>query len=159
LTGDFRIAGKGELAMQQLGNTPFGQAMEARPERPPNYIVRAIIFLLILSPLCLLFGGSSLFTAWTILTGPPVRSEIPVSMRALMELIRFVVALIGFFVPIIAMIQALKVYTEFDAGNYGGAAKASKAAANYCRQSLILLVLILIIMTFDLLRYFASLKD
>lgn len=76
-----------------------------------------------------------------------------------MELIKAFVALIAFFMPIAALIQALKVNTEFDAGNYGGAAAASQAAAKYCRQSIIFLVLILIIMATDLLRYSASRKD
>ena len=142
--------------MQQPGNAPFGQSMEAKPERPPNYLVRSIIFLLVLSPLCLLIGGSSLFTIWNILTGPPFISETPVWMRVLMELFRVVATLIGFFLPIVALAQALKVNTEYDAGNFVGAAAASKSAARRCRESLILLSLILIIMALDLLRYFNS---
>jgi hypothetical protein len=135
------------------------QPMETRPERPPNHLVRAIILLLLLLPLCLLVGGSSLYAAWTILTGPPVISETPAWMRALMELLRVVVALIGFFMPLAALAQAVKVNSEFDAGNYGGAEKASKAAAAYSRQSLIIFALIILIMAVDLLRYFASQKD
>jgi hypothetical protein len=55
----------------------------ANPERPPNHLVRAIILLLLLVPICLLIGGSSFFTAWSILTGPPVRSEVPAWMLSL----------------------------------------------------------------------------
>lgn len=132
---------------------------ETRPERPPNYLVRAIILLVILSPLCLLIGGSSLYATFSILTGPPVISETPVWMRALMQLLRVVVGLMGFFMPIVALARALKVNSEFDAGNYGGAAIASKSAGAHCRQSLIFLVLILLIMALELLRYFSSLKN
>jgi hypothetical protein len=80
-------------------------------------------------------------------------------MRALMELLRVVVALIGLYLPLAGLGQALKVNSEYDGGNYGGAMKASKAAAAYCRQSLILFVVILLMMGADLLRYFASRKD
>jgi hypothetical protein len=144
--------------MQQSVETPSGQVIDARPERPPNHLMRAIILLLLLVPLCLLMGASSFYTAWSILTGPPFRSESPIWMRALMELLKAVVAVMGFFMPIAALVQALKVNSEYDAGNYGGAEAASKSAAGYSRQSLIFLVLILIIMAADLLRYYASLK-
>ena len=43
--------------MQQRSIAPSGQSFEAKPERPPNYLVRAIILLLLLSPLCLLIGA------------------------------------------------------------------------------------------------------
>ena len=145
--------------MQRSVNTPSDQTMEPRPERPSNHLARAIILLLILLPLCLLVGGSSFAAAWTILMGPPVRSESPAWLRALMESFKVVVALIGFFMPIAALVQALKVNSEFNAGNYAGAAAASKSAAAYCRQSLILLVLIVLVMATDLLRYFAFRKD
>lgn len=135
------------------------QNLESRPDRPNNYLVRSIIFLLVLSPLCLLIGASSLYTTWNILTGPPVRSETPAAMRAFFEILRVVMALIGFFIPIAAIAQSLKVNREFDAGNFGGAAKASKSAAKRCRESLILLVLVLVIMAVDLLRYFTFVKD
>ena len=127
-------------------------------ERPPNHLVRAIVLLLVLSPLCLLIGGSSLYAAWNILTGSPVISEIPAWMRALMQLLRVFVALIAFFMPIVALARAVRVNPEFDAGNYAGSEKASKLAASHCRQSLIFLVLLLLIMALDLLRYFTSLK-
>lgn len=133
--------------------------IETRPDRPPNYIVRAIVLLLIMAPLCVLLGSSSLYATWSVLTGPTVRSEIPVWMRALMQLMRAVVALIGFFTPFVALAQALRVNREYDAGNYGGAETASKSAARQCRQSLILLVLIIVIMALDFLRYFSSLKN
>jgi hypothetical protein len=145
--------------MQPPVNTPSGHALETRPERPSNHLARAIILLLLLMPLCLLIGGSSFVAAWSILTGPPVRSESPAWLRALMESFKVVVALIGFFMPVAALVQAVKVNSEFDAGNYVGAAAASKSAAAYCRQSLILLVLIVLIMATDLLRYFALRKD
>jgi hypothetical protein len=132
--------------------------VDARPERPPNHLARAIVLLVLLVPLCLLVGASSFYTAWSALTGPPFRSEVPAWWRAVMELLKTFVALVGFFMPITALAQALKVNREFDAGNYGGAATASKAAATYCRQSIIFLVLILIIMGTDLLRYAASQK-
>lgn len=144
--------------MQQSVNTPSGQPADMHLERPPNHLVRSII-LLLLVPLCLLVGGSSSYEAWSILTGPPFRSEVPAWWRAVMELIKAFVALIAFFMPIAALIQALKVNTEFDAGNYGGATAASQAAAKYCRQSLIFLVLIIIIMAADLLRYAASRRN
>lgn len=145
--------------MQQPVGTPFGQPLETRPERPPTHLVRAIILLVLLVPLCLLIGGSSSYAAWTILTGPPVRSESPAWLRAVMELLRVLVALIGLFMPMAAVGQALKVNSEYNGGNYGGAAKASKSAAAYCRQSLILFVVVLLMMSADLLRYFASRKD
>ena len=80
-------------------------------------------------------------------------------MRAFFELLRVVVGLIGFFIPIAALVQSLKVNKEFDVGNFGGAETASNSAARRCRESLILLVLILIIMGLDLLRYFSALKN
>jgi hypothetical protein len=132
--------------------------IETRPDHPPNYIARAVVLLLIMAPLCFLLGSSSIYTTWSILTGPPLISEIPVWMRALMQLLKVVVGLIGFFMPFMAIVQALKVNREFDAGNYGGAENASKSAARQCRQSLILLVLIILIMGLDFLRYFSSLK-
>jgi hypothetical protein len=145
--------------MHQPSDTPFGQSQETRPERPPNRIVGAIILLLVLSPLCLLLGVSSLYSTWTILTGPPVISETPAWMRAFFELLRVVMGLCGFFIPISAVVQALKVNREFDAGNYGGAANASKLAAKRTKEGLIFLALVILIMTIDLLRYFTSMRD
>jgi hypothetical protein len=133
-----------------------GQPVDTRPERPPNYLVRAIILALLLMPLGLLIGLSSLYGTWHILTGPPVISEIPVSMRALMEFLRAVVGLMGFFMPIAAIVKAIKVNSEYAAGNYAGAEAASKSAAHYCRQNIIFLVIIIIIMATDLLQYSAS---
>lgn len=144
--------------MQQPVGTSSGQPPATPPLRPPNHLARAIVLLVLLVPLCLLIGGSSAYEAWSILMGPPFRSEVPAWWRAVLELVRVFVALIAFFMPVAALAQSLKVNKEFDAGNYTGAATASKAAANYCRQSLILLVLILIIMAADLLRYSASRK-
>jgi hypothetical protein len=132
--------------------------LDTRPERPPNYQGRAIVLLVVLAPLCLLLGGSSCYEAWSILTGPPFRSEVPAWWRAVMELLKAFVALIAFFMPVAALLRALKVNKEYDAGNYGEATEASKQAAKYCRQSVIFLVLILIIMGADLLRYAASRK-
>lgn len=130
-----------------------GEAGETRPVRPPDYRVRAIVLLVLLVPLCLLIGGSSLYEAWSLMTGPPFRSEVPAWWSALMQLLRVFVTLIAFFMPVAALGQSVKVNREFDAGNYGGAETASKAAARYCRQSVIFLVLILIMMAADLLRY------
>jgi hypothetical protein len=143
--------------MSQPSDAPLSQPPMARePERPPNYLVRAIILLLLLAPLCLLLGLSSAYAAWNALTGPPVISETPAWMRALMDLLRALVGLIGFFLPIAALLQALKVNGEYDAANYSGAARASKSAAAYCRQSLILLFVVILIMAVDFLRYVAK---
>jgi Interferon-induced transmembrane protein len=131
---------------------------ETRPERPPNYLVRTIILILLLTPLCLLLGLSSLSTMWTILTGPPVRSEVPAWMRALMEFLRVVAAATGLFTPVVALIQSLKVNSSFDAGDYIGAANASKSAQSYSRQSFIILIVIIVIMVADMLRYYASIS-
>jgi hypothetical protein len=159
LTFNSRADGKGDPSMQEPGVMPFSQPIDARPERPPNYVARATVLMVVLVPLCLLLGSSSLFAAWLILTGPPFRSEIPAWMSALMQLLRVLVAVIGLYVPLKAFFMALKVNSEFDAGNYGGAEKASKSAATYCRQSIIYVVLIVMIMGVDLLRYFFSSKD
>lgn len=147
------------MQQQPMNTPPPVQPVDARPSRPPNHLARAIVLAVLLLPLCLLIGGSSAYEAWTLLTGPPIISEIPAWWRAVMELLKAFVALIAFFMPLAALAQSVKVNREFDAGNYGGAATASKAAANLCRQSLIFLVLILIIMAADLLRYFASRKS
>jgi hypothetical protein len=144
--------------MQQPSDAPFSQPMAREPERPPNYVVRAIILLLLLAPLCLLLGLSSAYAAWSALTGPPVISEIPAWMRALMDLLRVIVGLTGFFLPLAALVQALKVNGEYDAVNYGGADRASKSAASYCRQSLVILVIVILLMGLDLVRYFVPLK-
>lgn len=136
-----------------------GQPVDTRPERPPNYLVRAIILALLLMPLGLLLGLSSLYGTWHILTGPPVISESPAWWRALMEFLRAVVGLMGFFMPIAALVKAIKVNSEYDAGNYAGAEAASKSATHYCRQNIIFLVIILMLMAIDLLRYSASSRD
>ena len=142
---------------------PIGEShvppVDSRPERPPNYMVRAIILMLLVMPLCFLVGGSSLYATWHILTGPPVISESPVWWRALMEFLKALVGIMGFFMPVAALVQAIKVNSKYTAGNYGGALAASKSAAGYCKQSIIFLVLIVIIMATDLLRYFAALSD
>ena len=145
--------------MQQPGDASPVPPVDSRPERPPNYLVRAIILMLLLMPLCFLVGGSSLYATWHILTGPPVISESPAWWRALMEFLKALVGIMGFFMPVAALVQALKVNSEYTAGNYGGALAASKSAAGYCRQSIIFLVLILFIMATDLLRYFAAVSD
>ena len=133
-----------------------GHNTGAPPERPSNSLVFAIVMLVILLPLCLLLGTSSLYTAWKLLEGPQYRSETPVWMGAFFQLLRAIVALLGVFVPIKGMIQALKVNSEYDAGNYAGAEAASKSAASQCRQSVIFLVLIFLIMAVDLLTFFAT---
>ena len=145
--------------MQPTVETPSGQPVDARPERPPNYLVRAIILMLLLMPLCLLLGSSSLYGTWRILTGPAVRSEVPYGFRALMEFLKALVGIMGFFMPVAALVKAIKVNAEYDVGDYGGAIAASKAAQGYCRQSIIFLVLVIIIMATDVLRYLSALKN
>lgn len=139
--------------MREPMDTPPGQPIDTRPERPPNHIVRAIILAVLLMPLGLLLGLSSLYGTWHILTGPPVISETPAWMRALMEFLRAVVGLMAFFMPIVAIAKAIKVNSEYAAGNYAGAEAASKSAAHYCRQNIIYLVIIILIMGVDVLRY------
>jgi Interferon-induced transmembrane protein len=136
-----------------------GQPVDTRPERPPNYLIRAIILALLLMPLGLLLGLSSLYETFRILTGPPVISEVPAWWRAFMEFLRAVVGLMGFFMPIVGLVKAIKVNSEYNAGNYAGAEAASKSAAHYGRQNIIFLVLILVIMGIDLLRYFSASRD
>ncbi|MGB7922290.1 MAG: CD225/dispanin family protein [Pyrinomonadaceae bacterium] len=138
-----------------IETTP-GPPLDTRPDRPPNHLVRAIIVALFLLPLGLLIGLSSLYGTWHILTGPPVRSESPAMWRAFMEFLRAVVGLMGAFMSIAAIAKAANVNSEYAAGNYIGAEAASKAAANYTRQNIIILVLILIIMAIDVLRYSTS---
>jgi hypothetical protein len=144
--------------MQSSAETPSGQPVNARPERPPNYLLRAIILTLILIPLCLLLGIGSLYDGWMFLTGPPIRSEIPSWLRAVMEFLKAFVGIVGFFMPLVALVKALKVNSEYAAGNYVGADAASKGAQAYCRQSLIFLVLVIIIMATDVLRYLSAVK-
>ena len=145
--------------MQPSIDATPGQPVDTRPERPPNYLVGAIILALLLMPLGLLIGLSSLYGTWYILTGPPVISESPAWWRALMEFLRAVVGLMGFLMAIAGLVKAIKVNAEYNAGNYGGAEAASKSAAHYCRQNIIFLVVILVIMATDLLRYFAASRD
>jgi hypothetical protein len=144
--------------MQSTVEPRSGQPVDTRPERPPNYLLRAIILMLILMPLCLLLGVGSLYDTWRILTGPAVRSEIPSWFRALMEFLKAFVGIVGFFMPLAALVQSFKVNSEYEAGNYIGADKASKAAQGYCRQSIILLVLVIVIMATDVLRYLSAVK-
>ena len=144
--------------MQSTVEPRSGQPVDTRPERPPNYLLRAIILMLILMPLCLLLGIGSLYDAWRALAGPAVRSEIPSWFRALMEFLKAFVGIVGFFMPIVALVKALKVNSEYAAGNYVGADAASKGAQAYCRQSMIFLVLVIIIMATDVLRYLSAVK-
>lgn len=139
--------------MRQPIEPTHGQTVDTRPERPPNYLVRAIILALLLMPLGLLLGVSSLYGTWHILTGPPVRSESPAMWRAFMEFLRAVVGWMGVFVPVVALAKSIKVNSEYDAGNYAGAEAASKSAAHYCRQNIIFLVIIILLMALDVLRY------
>jgi hypothetical protein len=136
-----------------------GQPIDTRPERPPNYLVRAIILALLLMPLGLLLGLSSLYGTFHILTGPPFRSEVPAWWRALMEFLRAVVGLMGFFMALVGLVKAIKVNSEYASGNYAGAEAASKSAAHYSRQNIIFLVIIFVIMATDLLQYFAASRD
>ncbi len=145
-----------EREMQQSSDTPAGRQIDAGAARPPNYLVRAITLTLILVPLALLVGLSSLAAFFSYVSGPPFRSEIPSWFRALMELLRVFVAAMGLFMPVLALVKALKVNSRFDAGDYGGAATASREAAGYCRQSIIFVIIIILIMAVDLLRFFGS---
>lgn len=144
--------------MQPTVETRSRQPIDARPERPPNYLVPAILLTLLLMPLCLLLGTSSLYGTWRILTGPAVISEVPYGFRALMEFLRALVGIMGFFMPLVALAKAIKVNSEYRAGNYGGALAASKAAQGYCRQSIIFLVVVVVIMGLDVLRYVSAMK-
>ena len=141
--------------MQPSVNIPSVQPV-LRPERPHDYLARSIVLLVILGPLCLFVGGSWLYTGLTLLTGPTGRSEVPAGMRALMEFLKAFVAVVGLIMPIMAVVKAAKVNSEFDTGNYAGADADSKAAAKYSKQSILFLVLIIIIMATELLRYFGS---
>ena len=145
--------------MQGSIDATTGQPVDTRPERPPNYLVRAIILALLLMPLGLLLGLSSLYGTFHILTGPPFRSEAPAWWRALMEFLRAVVGLMGFFMALVGLVKAFRVNSEYAAGNYGGAEAASKSAAHYSRQNIIFLVIIILLMALDVLRYSTSLRD
>lgn len=136
-----------------------GPPVDTRPERPPNHLVRAIILALLLMPLGLLLGLSSLYGTFHILTGPPIISEAPAWWRALMEFLRAVVGLMGFIMALAGLVKAFKVNSEYAAGNYVGAEAASKSAAHYCRQNIIFLVIIILIMALDVLRYSTSSRD
>lgn len=126
------------------------------PERPPNYMVRAIILSLLVVPLGLLIAASKFFDIITVLIGPRFISEIPLWMTILMSLLAGVAALMGIFMPLAALIKSFQVNSKFDAGDYAGADKASNRSLYYSRQSIIFLVVLCIIMFTDLFRYVAA---
>ena len=76
-----------------------------------------------------------------------------------MEFLRAVVGLMGFFMALVGLVKAIKVNPEYASGNYAGAEAASKAAAHYSRQNIIFLVIIILLMALDVLRYSTSLRD
>ena len=133
--------------------TQSGAQSAPSVERPPNYLVRAIIMSLLLVPLGLLIAASKLFETVTVLFGPPYRSEIPSWMTALMSLLAGVAALMGIFMPLAALIKSFQVNSKFGAGDYAGADTASKRSLYYSRQSIIFLVVLVIIMFTDVFRY------
>ncbi|HEX8748027.1 MAG TPA: CD225/dispanin family protein [Pyrinomonadaceae bacterium] len=122
-------------------------------ERPPNYLVRAIILSLLLVPMGLLIAASKLVETLTVLFGPSYRSEIPAGMTALMSVLAGVAALMGVFMPVAALIKSFQVNSKFGAGDYAGAETASKRSLYYSRQSIIFLVVLAVIMFTDIFRY------
>jgi hypothetical protein len=133
--------------------TQSGARGGASVERPPNYMVRAIILSLLLVPLGLLITASKFFETFTVLFGPSYRSEIPSWMTALMSALAGVAALMGIFMPLAALIKSIQVNSKFSAGDYAGADSASKRSLYYSRQSIIFLVVLAVIMFTDIFRY------
>lgn len=125
-------------------------------ERPPNYLVRAIILSLLLVPLGLLIAASKFLETLAALNGPSYRSEIPAWMTALMSLLAGVAALMGVFMPLAALTKSLQVNSKFGAGDYAGAESASKRSLYYSRQSIIFLVVLFVIMFTDVFRYMTA---
>ena len=121
--------------------------------RPPSYLLRAVVWTLVLVPLGLLIGVSKLYDALNILFGPPFRSEVPAWMSALMAALAGVAGLLGIFTPVAALVKALQVNSRFDAGDYLGAESASKRAHYYSRQNIIFLFILIILMLTDVFRY------
>ena len=122
-------------------------------ERPPSYMVRAIILSLLLVPMGLLLAASKFFDVIRVLIGPRFISEIPLWMTILMSLLAGVAALMGIFMPLAALIKSIQVNSKFAAGDYAGADTASKRSLYYSRQSIIFLVVLAVIMLTDVFRY------
>ncbi len=142
--------------MRPMNSPPLNQPYEANATRPPNYLPRSIVVAVLLLPLALLFGLSSLIGFIAILTGPPVISEIPWGMRALMQALRVLAACGGIIAPLGAILNGLKVNSRFDAGDIAGAAAASKTARSHSLTSIILLILLALMMGLDVLEYMTS---
>ncbi len=132
------------------GRSPVGA------ERPPNYLVRAIVLTLLLVPLGLLIGISKFAEAFSTLSGPPYRSEIPRWFSASMAAIAGLAGFIGIFMPVAALGKSLQVNSLFDSGNFLGAEKASRRSANYSKQSIIYLIALSLILFTDLFRYLTN---
>lgn len=142
--------------MRPMNSHSSNQPYEARAARPPNYLLRSIIVAVFLLPLALLFGLSSFVGFLAVLTGPPVISEIPWGMRALMQALRFLAACGGIIAPVGAIINGLKVNSRWAAGDTAGAAAAAKAARSHSLTSIIMLVLLALMMGLDVLEYMNS---
>ena len=131
-------------------------AAGATAVQPPTYLTRAIVLAVLLVPLGLLFGLSSLYTAYLAFFGPPAISEIPGGFRALMQIVRAFVGLFGVFVSLAAVVQASKVSRLAASGDFNGATTASKNAAGLTKQGLLNLVAILLLMGIDMLDYLSA---
>ena len=125
-------------------------------ERPPNYLVRAVILTLLLVPLGLLIGVSKFAEAFNILFGPPFRSEIPGWFSAGMAALAGIAGFMGIFIPVAALAKSLQVNSRFDSGDYLGAESASKRSANYSKQSIIFLFALALILFTDVFRYLTA---
>lgn len=139
--------------MRPMSSPASNQPYEASAPRPPNYLPRSIVVAVFLLPLALLFGLSSLAGFLAILTGPPVISEIPWGMRALMQALRVLAACGGIIAPLGAIINGFKVNSRFAAGDITGAAAAAKTARSHSLTSSIMLVLLALMMGLDVLEY------
>lgn len=133
----------------------FEPSAGVRSERPPNHLVRAIILFLLVVPIALILAASKVVDTWSILAAPSFRSEIPRGWVALMEILRGLVAVMAVFTPIAALVKSLQVNRRFEAGDFSGAERASKSSAYYSKQSIIFLILIILIIATDLLRFLA----
>jgi hypothetical protein len=128
----------------------------ASPTRPPNHLAGAFVLSLLLVPIGLLIAASKLVETINILFGPPYRSETPAWMNALMSIMAGVVALMGIYMAVAALIKSLQVNSRFLAGDYSGAKSASERSASYSKQSIIFLIALSFILFTDIFRYLAS---
>jgi hypothetical protein len=131
-------------------------AAGATAAQPPTYFTRAIVLAVVLVPLGLLFGLSSLYTAYLAFFGPPVMSEVPGAFRGFMQLVRALVGLFGVFVSLAAVVQASKVSRLAASGDFNGATTASKNASGLTKQALLNLAAILLLMGLDMLDYLSA---